>query len=92
MRQTIFIIIFILILGIGGYYLYQNSGLSAGQTVAETSETRATIETRLADLRRLKDLQLDTSILQNRFFLSLQPTQPATTIDAKTGKPNPFLP
>lgn len=61
------------------------------------------IEQELADLRRLKDLQIDTNILKNPFLQSLEPvrTPPSsgfqnngtTTPSYRTpGRPNPFLP
>ena len=78
------------------------------QTAADQSSTLSNpdvlqIEQELADLRRLKDLQLDTSILKNPFLQSLEPlktpppflpSQTGTTTPSFTtpGRPNPFLP
>ena len=91
-RQLIFVVIFILILAVGGYYLYQNSSLSSTPAPTDTAGGSDDVEARLADLRRLKDLKLDTSILQNRFFLSLQSLRTASTSDVRTGRQNPFIP
>lgn len=71
--------------------------------VASSNPDVQRIKQELADLRRLKELQLDTSILKNPFLQSLEPLripppvggQPgATTTPTLTtpGRSNPFVP
>ena len=92
-RQNIFLIIFILLLAGLGYFWYQNAKISPpGEEKAGSSE----LEIRLSELRRLKDLKLDTTLFQNPLFRKLEastkevPSTPASVL--KPGRSNPFIP
>lgn len=102
-KQTLIILIILVTLGGAGIWFFYFQ--SSGPTPATDAEIGASdagnvssdpdvqkIERELADLRRLKDLQLDTSILKNPFLQSLEafPVQNAGT--TTPGRPNPFLP
>lgn len=92
-RQTIFILVFIIIVGSIAYVWYRYTQSLPQQ---ERVETGGSFGTRLSELRRLKDLQLDVSLFQDTFFKSLQ--APETIAgekiggQTKTGRDNPFLP
>lgn len=90
MKQTIFLIFFFLILAVTGFVWYRS-------VPVEEESRQITGETgvRLTELRRLKTLKLDTSVLRNPFFVSLQ--LPSETINIEqsrvsAGRANPFLP
>ncbi len=91
-RQTVLIIVFVLILAGVGVVWYRSS-----QTPA-TAETRAVGEgtaLRLEKLRRLKTVELDLTLLKDPFFRSLEIPERVVTSAAETpslGRPNPFLP
>lgn len=108
-RQRLILIIVILVFGAAGLWFYfQSSSTSSTDNAAATPDQIAVssnpdiqrIEQNLADLRRLKDLQLDTSILKNPFLQTLEPPRipaPApggigTSTQTNAGRPNPFLP
>ncbi len=87
-KQNILIIIFVIIIGATVYFWYQTIN------TAEIVENPAVVEleSRLTELRRLKDIRFDTSIFQDKFFQRLSlpviPPPPEVTI----GRPNPFAP
>ena len=87
-QQNILVIIFTVVIGTTAYFWYQ------AVNTQEIVENPAVIEleSRLAELRRLKDIQFDTSIFQDQFFQRLSlpviPPPPEVTI----GRQNPFAP
>lgn len=93
MRQTIFTIIFVvLIVGIG--YVWYNASPASTGPETETPPTGIT-STRLAELQRLRTLQLDISILKDPIFNSLQsPIEVVGTpvTQVQSGRVNPFAP
>lgn len=101
-RQILIIIIVAVAVGAAGlwfFYFQPSSSTEPGtqQAFSSSNPDVQRIEQELADLRRLKDLQLDTSILKNPFLQSLElprlPSQSAgTTTVTTSGRPNPFLP
>lgn len=86
-KQNILIAIIVAALAGTGFLLFRNSG-----TPPTPAESAA--DSRLSDLHRLKTLQLDTSILQDPFFQSLEvnPVETGRASDVATGRANPFLP
>lgn len=56
----------------------------------ETSET-TDIEGQLAELKRLKEIELDTAILSDSFFQELQEPQEVPPLDKTAGRKNPFV-
>ena len=91
MRQIIFTIILI-VLALGTGYLWYNF---SSQPPQEEVAKPGLSGTRLTELRRLKTLQLDVSILKDPLFVSLQhPLEILGTevIQAQVGRVNPFLP
>ena len=92
-RQTILIVIVILMLA-GAAFIWSRYS----QTTPVVEETED-FDIDISELRRLKTINLDTSVLQEPFFRSLetpvetvtQPTVP-TSPDTKTGRTNPFTP
>lgn len=101
-RQTLIIIVIMLVFGGAGlwFFSFQSSSPPEGaaQSVSSSNPDVQRIEQELSNLRRLKDLQLDTSILKNQFLQSLEPPRippsNGTTTPAYTtpGRSNPFLP
>ncbi len=93
-RQTLFIILFILLLSaIGFVWLrYWNAPPATIGTGAE----EAPAAPRLQELRRLKKVELDTSLFRDPFFRSLTfPVPPggvAPGSESVPGRANPFLP
>lgn len=89
-RQTILLIILVLALMGTGYFVYQN--FRSQPEGAINSQTQGEFQNRLAELQRLKELRLDTSIFQDKFFQTLQlPEKPAEQ-PLTPGRPNPFFP
>ncbi len=89
-KLTIFVILVVVAaLGVIWYfYFYSPAAIGPGE---EAAAVQSEFEARLADLRRLKNLQIDTSVLRDEFFQSL--AYPAISPSEVTpGRPNPFLP
>lgn len=91
MRQPIFIILFLIILGGAGYYWYQNSGTSAPETALPAEQESLTSITP-AMLQRLKSLQLDVTLFKDPFFQKLKPLPTDTSSEVLPGRNNPFAP
>ena len=108
-KQTLIILIIVLVFaGAGVWFFYFQSSSSTTTDQAANTDTGAVyassnpdvqqIERELVDLRRLKDLQIDTSILQNPFLKSLEAPRTisggtgTSTAYATPGRTNPFLP
>jgi hypothetical protein len=90
-RQNIFIAIFVVLLAGAGYSFF----MTGDETLAEITQNSVgtQFQERLAQLRRLKTIEFDTSVLRDPFFNSLTSlgvlVQPSSEI---TGRTNPFLP
>lgn len=108
-RKTLIIIVVVVVFGGAGlwFFYFQSSPptdtTATEQTVSSSNPDVQRIEQELTDLRRLKDLQLDTSILKNPFLQSLEPARippppsfqnngSSTPLYTTPGRPNPFLP
>lgn len=87
MSRLIFIIAFVLLLA-GAGFIWFHRGTSFVQNTGNTAE----LETRLSDLRRISQIHLDTSILQDPVFRSLQPAPQTPSNEQQPGRTNPFLP
>lgn len=92
-RQTIMLIVLVIVFGISGFLWYRYLRTRAPATET-TAETRAAAEglLDLTELRRLKTLQLDTSVLRDPFFRSLELPSVTPAPEITPGNPNPFLP
>lgn len=92
-RQTLFYITLIVVLLSIGYVWFR---YSRAPTVVPTGDDAGEMfETRLSQLRYLKDLQLDISIFQNPLFKTLKAPETIPAISQpviKQGRTNPFLP
>lgn len=87
-RSTLFAIIFIAILGVIGYIWYgywQTPVAGTEESVTEDDFTRT-----LAQVARLKNLNLDTSLFRERAFTDLESPQIPPEPDITPGRPNPF--
>lgn len=91
-RQLIFIGIFILVLGGTAYIWYQ---YSQSISVPEASVAQDDFSVQLSELRRLKNLELDTSIMDDSFFRSLDlppgVQEQSVTQREVSGRANPFI-
>ena len=85
-RNTILTFIFLGILGISGYLWY---GYYAGSGEEQASGQSEFLQT-LNSVRRFKNLELDTSLFEDRFFLALESPQPQPQPDVPPGRINPF--
>lgn len=91
-RQLILTIVLIAALGGTGYIWYQYSQTTEVIPKPEFSEKTDHLEERLSELRRLKTLRIDTSIVEDPFFKSLgTPQEAINQPEVKSGRPNPFL-
>ena len=88
MRSLLSILIILLILGGGGFLWYQSRQTQNGSASVEVE--RARIEERLAELRKLKDLTFDTSVLDDSAFRALNPIVPSSAAEPSYGRRNPF--
>lgn len=87
-RNTIFTLVFVIILGVMAYMWYGYLALPTDTDGAEQASFTKT----LAEVRRLKNLKLDTSIFQDRFFLDLEEPQEIPQPAVEPGRENPFAP
>ena len=98
MKHITLIAVVVLVLG-GGFFIWQRSTPEEEPIQISNPELEATIN----NLRRLKTIQLDTSLFEDPFFasLALPTTEPLGSLDqdgslipfpTKQGRPNPFLP
>ena len=88
-RQRILIIILVLLFVGGAYYYYQV--YQPAPVEGEVNPAIADLDTRLAELRPLANVEFNTSVLDNPFFRSLK-TVVVTVPPAVSGRSNPFLP
>lgn len=87
-RNTVFTLVFVILLGVIGYMWYGYLGAPTDTDGAEQASFTKT----LAEVRRLKNLKLDTSVFQDRFFLDLEEPQEIPQPEVKPGRENPFAP
>ena len=87
-KQKILLIVLAVILAGGGLYFYQNrSPESSENVIPDDNEFKA----KLAELQRLRDLKLDTSIFRDKFFQSLRLPEKPSEETITPGRSNPFL-
>ena len=94
-KQTIFILIFIIIVAATGFLWYRYYRQSPAVIAGESEKTPEELEEELSRAKRLKGLQIDISVFQDKFFKSLEvgtSTQFGVALGEKPGRPNPFLP
>ena len=75
----------IVVIGYAWYSYFQTPGGSEVQERARSTKA-------LAEVRRLKSLQLDTSLFQDRFFRELEAPREISQPDVPLGRTNPFAP
>lgn len=85
-RSTAFTFIFVAILGVIGYMWYGYMHLPAGVAPAAEDNFSRT----LGDLARLKNLTIDTTLFQERFFTELEAPREIPEPSATPGRQNPF--
>ncbi len=96
MRQTLLSIVLIVAIIGAGYFTYQF--FAGGPSDEELSAPSGIDEQKLEDYRKIETLKPDLSVFTDSFFKSLfSPFQvfgtgATTTITAKPGRPNPFMP
>lgn len=73
-----------------GYFVYQN--FQSQPESALNLQAQGEFQNRLAELQRLKELKLDTSIFQDKFFQTLQLPEKPSEQPLTPGRPNPFFP
>lgn len=88
-QQSLVTVLFVVIIGATAYFWFQGAG---GQTAPEASPSVVALEARLAELRHLKEIRFDTSVLQDKFFQSLTGPIIPPLPDIKIGRSNPFIP
>ena len=99
-KRTLMIIISVVAVAVAIYGFYSYSQSSDNAVTASNADSDSARN--LSDIRRLKDLKLDTSIFQNPSYQALQ-SSPAVTqfvsagsstpvVTGRPGRPNPFLP
>ena len=91
-RQTIFLIIFLLALGGGGWVWYQSRATSQESAAAGPSRDILEIEARMAEIRRLKNITIDTSVFQDPRFRALKDVRATSGPAVAPGRVNPFAP
>ncbi len=86
-RSTLFTIIFVALLGVIGYmwYGYWRAPVADTGAAARDDFTKT-----LAQVGRLKDLNLDTSLFRERAFTDLEAPAISPEPDITPGRPNPF--
>lgn len=96
MKQTIILIIVVLVLGGIGYFWYAYVQSTPAEPTTTSADTQTALKQQIANLRRLKDLHLDTSIFQDPFFQQLKASDGSVLappeVSQQQGRPNPFLP
>lgn len=89
-RQTISTIIFIISLVATAYVWYRYKQYTPLDD--KKAEIRSDITTSLSELRRLREIKLDTSIFQDKFFQTLSSPPSLPLQEAIIGRQNPFTP
>ncbi len=88
-QQSLLVTVSVIIIGATAYFLFYNT---SDQAALKTSPVVQELEARLAELRHLKDIRFDTSVLQDNFFKSLSLPDIPQPPDVKIGRLNPFIP
>ena len=86
-QKIILIILAIAAVGAGLYFYQNQSSENSASAPADDNE----FKTKLAELQRLRDLKLDTSIFRDKFFQSLQLPEKPTEEPITPGRSNPFF-
>jgi len=89
-RQTIFLLLLIVVLAAGAYYWLKSS--SSAPSEPETDPALEEIENKISDVRRLKTIEFNTSVMQDEVFRSLQDFATGTEAIIPAGRKNPFAP
>lgn len=90
-RQTILLLILIIVLAVG-IYVWSKAGVGRQVEVATEDTTIEEIEDRITNIRRLKTINLDTSLLNDEVFRSLEDFTKGTEVIVHPGRTNPFSP
>lgn len=91
MRQTIFTILFVIVILATSFVWYRYIRQPGGVTT--TPSDFAATDERLNQYRQLKSLKLDSSVLSDPLFQSLVGASPANASGtSSTGRTNPFAP
>lgn len=88
-KQTILISVFAISL-LATAMVWISYTTPSAEKEPKTSET-TDIEARLAELKRLKEIEFDTAILSDSFFQELQEPQEVPPLDKTAGRKNPFI-
>lgn len=86
-KNTLFSLIFVALLGLIGYIWYGYL-----ETPSDTAAEGPQFSKTLAEVRRLKNLELDTSLFEDRFFRDLEEPQEIPQPEVTPGRENPFAP
>ena len=86
-RNTVLMVVFLGLLAALGYLWY---GYYSGAGEQASSGAATEFSTTLASVRRFKNLELDTSLFEDRFFLALESPLPLPQPEGAPGRPNPF--
>lgn len=89
-RNTLQLILIFVAIIIAGYYGF--TYFKGGSADIEENVVLPELKARLEELRRVKTIKLDTSILQDSFFKSLTLPKPIPQPEVKFGRDNPFVP
>ena len=93
-KQIILIVILLVAVGATAYVLLAKQGSDPAIPSTENASQNGKFGTQIQNLRRIKTLQINTSIFSNPIFQSLT-TDVAPSIDTgsiQKGRQNPFLP
>lgn len=85
-QKIILIVLAVVVVGAGIYFYQNQSTESPANAINDDNEFKA----KLAELQRLKDLKLDTSIFRDKFFQSMQLPELPSETPITPGRPNPF--
>ena len=88
--RTIYLLLLAAALAVAGYASYT---YIEPATPDDTAEIKiAELEAGLNTIRRLKDTDFDTAVLQDPLFRALRPSAATSGPAVNPGRPNPFLP
>jgi len=91
-RQTLSLILVAVAFAVTAYLWINYSRTRPAIDTGKTEESEVTVERLLAEVKRLQEVRLDTSLFQDRLFQALQepPVPPETAVTP--GRTNPFEP
>lgn len=93
MHRPIILIVVIVLALAGTGLVWFGSHLTSPSAIETPAAASEESSIRLSQLRNLRDIRLDTAILEDPFFRSLSTTQGVTVVqEGGQGRPNPFLP